>query len=183
MNDYSSLGAYGVGGGKMDVRAMVQDSVPAYNPLELPGMNLVAQPSANLLAPNVGSFSGAGAAPGWLDSFSNWGAGVNDALRKSGVLGSIDAKSGMRTEGWGGLALGTASALGNAYMGMKQYQMAKDQFNFKKGAWQQEFDMQKRTLNEAKFDRDQRRARERGDIYGNPYGSMAAWGAAGKSLG
>lgn len=182
MSDYSSMGNYGFGGRKMDVASMV-GGTSAYNPLELPSMSLVPQPSANLLAPNVGTFSGASAPSGWLESFSNWGAGVNDALRKSGVLGSIDAKTGMRQDGWGGLALGTVSALGNAYMGMKQYKMAEDQFKFKKGAWQQEFDMQKQTLNEARFDREQRRRRERGDIYGNPYGSMAEWGAAGKSLG
>ena len=92
----------------------------------------------------------------------------NDALRSNGVLSSIDEKTGQKLDGWGGLALSAGQGLLNAYMGMKQYGLVKDQFNFQKNAWNKEFEVNKNLTNSRLEDRQNRRNAEAGN--------MAAWG-------
>ena len=50
---------------------------------------------------------------------------ISDFLKRYGIIGSTD-NNGIKTDGWGGLALGGAQALGGAYLGMKQYGIARD---------------------------------------------------------
>lgn len=80
------------------------------------------------------------------------GAGFNDWLKSTGILGSTDA-DGLKTQGWGGMALGAASGLGNAFLGMQQYGLAKDTLNENKRQFQLNFDAQKKTTNARLEDR------------------------------
>lgn len=77
-----------------------------------------SQPSQGLdVSSLIGGYnqSGAGAqAGGFMDRFL------------PGMLSTTDA-NGMKTQGWGGLALGGAQALLGGYMGFKQLGLAKDQ--------------------------------------------------------
>lgn len=87
----------------------------------------------------------AGGADSMWGSFQQW-------MKDSGMLGSTDA-NGVKTDGWGGLALGGATALGNLFMGMRQYGLAKDQLNFSKDAFYKNFNAQRNTTNSALADR------------------------------
>lgn len=83
--------------------------------------------------------------PGMWGSFQQW-------MKDSGMLGSTDA-NGIKTDGWGGMALGGASALSNLYMGMQQYKLAKDQLAFGKEAFGKNFEAQRKSTNTALQDR------------------------------
>ena len=69
-----------------------------------------------------------------------------------GMLGMQNA-DGTTTQGWGGMALGAAQSIGNIFMGMKQYGMAKDQLAQSKKQFDLNFGAQKKTTNAALEDR------------------------------
>lgn len=81
-------------------------------------------------------------------------------LQRLGVTDSIDPISGNKLNGWGGLALNTIGGLGQAFMGMKTYGLAQDQFRFQKNAWNKEFAAQKGLINSQLEDRQKRRVAE-----------------------
>lgn len=78
-----------------------------------------------------------------------------------GIFGSLmptyGANGQMTGQGWGGLALNAASSMFNAYMGMKQYGLAKDQFAESKKQFGMNFDAQRRTTNASLADRQRTR--------------------------
>ena len=82
---------------------------------------------------------------------SGWGSGINDWLQNSGFLGKTE--NGVTTQGWGGAALGVAQGLGNTFMGMKQYGLAKDQLAQSKKQFDLNFGAQQKTTNSALADR------------------------------
>lgn len=96
----------------------------------------------------------------WMDSFANWGSGLQQGLQRSGVIGSIDPTTKLKTDGWGSLALGTLSGLGSAYMGMKQYGLMKDQFKFQKDSFNKNYAAQRNLINSELEDRQRQRVRE-----------------------
>lgn len=73
-----------------------------------------------------------------------------------------------KTPGWGNLALGAAQAGLGAYLGMKQYGLAKKQFEFQKDAWNKEYEINKNLTNERLETRQNRRIAERGVTGMNP---------------
>ena len=56
-------------------------------------------------------------------------------------------------QGWGGMALGVGQGLANAYMGMKQYGLAKDTFNQNKLQFEKNFANQTKLTNSRLKDR------------------------------
>jgi hypothetical protein len=91
---------------------------------------------------------GGGDSGGWLSSLKGWG-------KDSGFLGSTE--NGVTTQGWGGAALGLAQGLGNAWMGMKQYGLAKDQLAQSKKQFELNYGAQQKTTNAALEDRQKAR--------------------------
>lgn len=83
--------------------------------------------------------------PGLMQRFSSW-------LQDNGILGYTDEK-GNRFDGLGGMALNTASGAFNAYMGMKQLGLFKDQLNFQKDSFERNYAAQRDTLNTQMADR------------------------------
>ena len=69
----------------------------------------------------------------------------------SGLIGTKEAP------GWGGLALGTISGFGNAFMGMQQYDLAKDALKQSKQQFAMNYDAQRQTTNSALEDRQRAR--------------------------
>jgi hypothetical protein len=63
---------------------------------------------------------------------------ITQMLQKYGVIDQFD-QGGTKTPGWGNLALNTGAGLMNAYLGMKQYGLAKKQFDFSKDAWNKNY--------------------------------------------
>ena len=81
-------------------------------------------------------------------STGSWG----DWLKSSGLVGSTDAK-GIKTDGLLGAGLGIAQGLGSAYMGLKQYGLAKDQLAFQKSAYNKNYAAQRQSTNTDLADR------------------------------
>ena len=73
------------------------------------------------------------------------------------MLGYTNKDTGVHQQGWGGMAIGGLSALSNAYMGMKQYGLAKEQFAESKRQYNQNYAAQ-RTLTNSQLE-DRQRAR------------------------
>jgi hypothetical protein len=72
---------------------------------------------------------------------------------------------GAQTNGWGGAALGVAQGIGNAYMGMKQYGLAKESLAENKRQFQMNFNAQKKTLNTQMDDRQRARVASNSGAY------------------
>lgn len=104
---------------------------------------------------------GANSAPG---AWGDWGSTVSNGIPagEGGILGSlknlpwldsVDAKSGMKSQGMLGAGIGAASSIFNAYMGMKQYGLAKEQFKFNKDMTTRNFNAQANMTNSNLADR------------------------------
>lgn len=96
--------------------------------------------------------------PGFMDNLAGW----------KGTDGTEHA-------GWGGTALGAAQGLFNGWMGMKQYGLAKDQFNFQKDSFAKNWEAQKRTVNTQLQDRQVARVASRDGAPTSPYQSVGAY--------
>lgn len=105
---------------------------------------------ASIATPGLTGGIGNGTQPGGMFS------GIGQWMRDSGFLGSRDA-NGVQTQGWGGLALGGAQALGSLYMGMKQYGLAKETLANNKAQFERNFAAQRQTTNAALEDRQRAR--------------------------
>lgn len=95
---------------------------------------------------------------GMLSSMNTW-------LKDNGVIGYTDKKSGNKFDGWGGLALSAGTGLFNAYMGMKQYGLFKDQLNFQKDSFERNYAAQRSTLNSQLEDRQRARVASNAGAY------------------
>lgn len=126
---------------------------------------------------DLSNFTPGGSAPA-LQNVSPLNMGGTDVPGGSGgsILDSVlgNAKTGRM--GWGGLALGAASALGNAWMGMKQYGLAKDSLKENRRQFDLNFNAQKQMVNSQLEDRQRARnasnptAYESTGSYMNKYG-------------
>lgn len=114
-------------------------------------------------------YSGAGAAFGGAgkgmfgdigETLKNW---QNSDWGKA-ILGS-KAADGTSTMGLGSLAIGGASALGNLYMGMKQYGLMEDQLSFAKDSFNKNWEAQKTTTNSQLEDRQAARVASNSSAY------------------
>ena len=121
-------------------------SAPSYAP-KMQG--LLANP--NGLATNLnfgeGGQPGGGMFGGMFDNF----------------LGST--KNGIKTDGWGGMALGTVSGLMNAFMGMKQYGLAKKTLAHNKDVFDKNYRGAQITANAAFEDRQRARVASNAGAY------------------
>lgn len=121
-----------------------------------------------------------------LGSYGPGSAGTMPDLRVTGNGGSfldqftwdnfLDKAGPDGGKGWGGLALGAANSLLSAFMGMKNYGLAKDQFNFQKDSWQKEYDAQKGLTNASLEDRQRRRVAENPSLAQDTASYMAKYG-------
>ncbi len=95
-----------------------------------------------------------------------------------GMLNSTDA-NGVTSQGWGAPALGAASGLLNAWMGMKQYGLAKDTLSEGKRQFQLNYDAQKTTTNTQLEDRQRARVASNSGAYQSVGDYMSANGIRG----
>lgn len=108
----------------------------------------MATPSPSLMTtdPNMGN------------SFTGW-------LRSNGVIDSIDPQTGQKVGGYGGLALGAVQGLGSLYLGMQQYNLAKDALANSKSQFERNYAAQKTTTNASLEDRQRARVASNGGAY------------------
>lgn len=92
-----------------------------------------------------------------------------------GMLSTTDTATGIKTQGWGGLALGGANALLGGYMGFKQLGLAKDQMAESKRQFDLNYNSQRKLTNSRLEDRQKARLAQGGNYesvgnYMNKYG-------------
>lgn len=85
------------------------------------------------------------------------GSALADPSWLQNMMGYTDTASGTKVNGWGGAALGLLQGLGSAYMGMKQYGLAKDQLQFSKDAFNKNYAAQAAMTNSNMEDRQRAR--------------------------
>lgn len=93
---------------------------------------------------------------------------MNTGFDSSNPLASANGGEGMNflgADGWGNLALGGLEAGFGAYTGLKQLDIAKDQLDFQKSAFNKNYNAQKQTTNTNLRDRQKRRYAENPDHY------------------
>ena len=95
---------------------------------------------------------------------SMWGS-LGKWARDSGMLTTKDETTGLQTQGWGGLALGAAQGIGNLYLGMQQYNLAKDALANSKSQFERNFAAQKSTTNAQLEDRQRARVASNAGAY------------------
>lgn len=115
----------------------------SYAPMVVPspfipnyGLNAVQQGGSQFL-PQLGGITPVGTATqptGLGQQFNQW-------LKDTGVTGTKE------DPGWGGMAMGAASGIASAYMGLQQYGLARDTLNQHKAEYAANYDAQRRTTN------------------------------------
>lgn len=137
-----------------------------YNPMLLsvngsgvPGTNyfdqrLVGSMSSQIPGSSIPVATGGG---GWWENF-------NKTLKDSGFLTSTD-KNGLTTQGWGGMAFAAGQGLLNAYTGMKQLDLFKDQLAFQKESFNKNYEAQRSTINTQLEDRQRARVASNSGAY------------------
>ena len=105
-------------------------------------------------------------------------AGVFSPSFMQGLIGYKDPASGTQVNGWGSAALGLLQGLGSAYMGMKQYGLAKDQLQFSKDAFNKNYAAQAKMTNASLMDRQRARVASNPGAYQSVGDYMAQNGIA-----
>lgn len=82
-----------------------------------------------------------------------------------GALGSTNQKTGIRSDGWGGMALGVGQGLAGAFLGAQQYNLAKDALSENKRQFQMNYDNQRKSLNTDLEDRQRARVASNAGAY------------------
>lgn len=141
MTDWAKLRSLGVAPPAMD-------TLSSYGSMQGWGGPAIAMPIDTGALQNVGSALPA-AAPGLL-------SGIGDWFNNSGVLGKTMA-DGTKLEGWGGKALNALQGIGNIYMGMKNYGLARDSFDQAKKEFDMNWGAQQKTVNAQLEDRQRAR--------------------------
>jgi hypothetical protein len=120
---------------------------------------------------------------GDLNLLSNLGSSITDGLKganewmkSSGMLDTT--KDGVTTQGWGGMVLGGAKSLSDAYMGMQMYDLYKDTLNHNKEQFNKNFRAQANVTNARLADRQAARVANNPGAYQSVNDYMAKYGVA-----
>lgn len=157
--NYMSMSNYGQGYQPLAPLALTQpEPIPSW----MPASAAPVQRTFPMASAMPDSVTGNGA---WLGDYADLApalpnvtapGGGSNWFRDSGFLSQKNA-DGTMSQGWGGLALSGAQALGSLYMGMKQYNLAKDTLAANKAQFERNFEAQKATTNAALEDRQRAR--------------------------
>lgn len=144
----------------------------------------VASPSGSNMAGYTGmdlsSFTPGGSAPVIPNAATPVGmnaGGGGDLLGE--LFGSMFDKTGadgIKTQGWGGMALQGIQGLGNSYMAMKQYGLAEDALKEQKRQFNINYDAQRKTTNSQLSDRQRARVASNEGAYQSEAEYMKKWG-------
>lgn len=104
------------------------------------------------------------AAPTWGQKLSKW------------AFGDVNAQTETATSGFALPTLSALAGIGNAYLGMKQYGLAKDSFKFQKKAWERDFAVQKNMINSEMTDRQNARVAANPGAHESTASYMSKWG-------
>lgn len=130
----------------------------ATDPYKFQSISPLIDSTAPVALPTLATdYSGAQTTPTMMQAFSSW-------LKDNGVIGTTD-KNGIKTDGWGGLALGAAQGLGSMYLGMQQYGLAKDTLAQNKKQFDLNYAAQKQNMNTQLEDRQAARVASNPNAY------------------
>lgn len=121
------------------------------------------------------------AQPGF-NPIGSGGGGVPDTMSNSLFGGLFDKffdttdANGIKTQGWGGLALSGLQGLGNSYMGMKQYGLAEDALKEQKRQFNMNYEAQRKMTNAQLSDRQRARVASNPGAYASEAEYMKQWG-------
>ena len=135
--------------------------LPAMQPMQIPGADLDPMSQLNPMAGMGQPF------PGVLPQGASYGQ-MGPALPGAGggsIWDSFLTKDG--NQGWGTTAMGAAGGLYNAWMGMKQYGLAKDTLETNKQQFAQNFAAQQKMTNSRLADRQASRIGSSGGTNAN----------------
>lgn len=144
----------------MNPPAPMVNMASAYSPtwagFDFENAGLSSMPSGNPLtmAAGVGPVAGGGSTPGFMQS--DWW---------KGAFGGYDPKTGERSNGAAGAALGGVQALANLWMGMKNYGLMKKQLAFSQDSFNRNFAAQASTTNSRLEDRQAARVASNAGAY------------------
>jgi len=93
-----------------------------------------------------------------------WWSDFTQGMKDKGILTTTD-KNGVTTQGVGNLALSAGAGLLNAYTGMQQYGLFKDQLNFQKESFYKNYEANKATVNTQLEDRQRARVASNAGAY------------------
>lgn len=144
------------------------------SPFSMDSINASVNTGMGIDPANPTPFTSPVATGNWMDGFKTVGTGIPN-IGASPVPGMAvpnmqsnwwDGMVGTKeTPGWGGMAMGAASGLASAFMGMKQYGLARDTLNQHKQEYAANYDAQKRTTNAAMEDRQRARVASNAGAY------------------
>lgn len=97
--------------------------------------------------------------PSFLGGIGDWFASFGKGLRDIGFLDYKD-KYGNQYQGWGMPVINTAFGLGNLYLALKNYGIAKDMLKSQKDAFNKNYAAQRNLINSSLEDRQRRRVQE-----------------------
>lgn len=83
---------------------------------------------------------------------------------------------GIKTQGWGGLALSGIQGMGNSYMAMKQYGLAEDALKEQKRQFNINYEAQRKLTNSQLADRQRARVASNPNAYQSEAEYMKKWG-------
>ena len=145
------------------VAAPSGSNVAGYTGLDL--SNFTPGGSAPVLS-NVATPSGMTGAPGSNDMLSNLFGSMFDTTDANGI----------KTQGWGGLALSGIQGLGNSYMAMKQFGLAEDALKEQKRQFNINYEAQRKMTNSQLADRQRARVASNPNAYQSEAEYMKEWG-------
>jgi len=137
LKDYSGLGVYGLPSTSED---FLLNSSPNTG-FSMPQNNFANNQPVNGMFNGMGNNQDLGASGG---GFGNMLSDLGDWFKNSGMVGSTDG-NGMKTEGWGGTALG----LGNLFLNMSNYGQMKKASDAQMGLARTNLDNQVKTTRSA----------------------------------
>lgn len=112
---------------------------------------------------------------GSTNATGNMFNGLSGWLEDSGFLGRT-LGDGTKVQGWGGAAIGLGQGLLNGWMGMKNLGLMKDQLNFSKEQYRNNYEAQKKTTNSALEDRQRARVASNPGAYQSVGDYMKGYG-------
>lgn len=140
-----------------------------YQPRPMPWLT---DPNMSMVPPVAGDMTPYGSTPVPAGAFTNipdptgsQTGGIANWMRSQGIIGSVDPKTGVKTDGYGGLALGAVTGLGSLYLGMQQYNLAKESLANSKAQFERNFANQVKTTNTSLEDRQRARVASNAGAY------------------
>ena len=115
---------------------------------------------------------GNGITPGWGAQKQGFFEGIKDYWNNNSWLDQYNNKTNTTTQGMGSSVLNTGQALFGAYMGMKNYGLAKKTFNENKRQFDMNWDAQRTTINSQLEDRQRARVASNANAYESVSGYM-----------